>query len=93
MMEKLASHTRGDPAAKAVVFSQFTTFLDVIGNSLKAEGISYGACGHLCPASSPSRGGLTGLAGVTTHPAGYPSGGVLHHCERQLHLLTNCESR
>jgi hypothetical protein len=30
---------------------------------------------HLCPAS-PSRGGLPGLAGVTTRPAGYPRGGV-----------------
>jgi hypothetical protein len=33
----------------------------------------------LCPAS-PSRGGLTGLAGVTTRPAGYPSGGVTTSC-------------
>jgi hypothetical protein len=40
---------------------------------------------HLCPAS-PSRGGLTGLAGVTTRPAGYPSGGDPPAVERQLHL-------
>ena len=37
---------------------------------------------HLCPASS-SRGGLTGLAGVTTRPAGCPSGGVPPAAERQ----------
>jgi hypothetical protein len=42
---------------------------------------------HLCPAS-PSRGGLPGLAGVTTRPAGYPSGGLPPAVERQLHLLT-----
>jgi hypothetical protein len=36
-----------------------------------------GAC--LCPAS-PSRGGLPGLAGVTTRPAGYPSGGGSTSC-------------
>jgi hypothetical protein len=40
----------------------------------------------LCPASS-SRGGLPGMAGVTTRPAGYPSGGVPPAVERQLHLL------
>jgi hypothetical protein len=43
-------------------------------------------CGA-CPAS-PSRGGLPGLAGVTTRPAGHPSGGVPPAVERQLHLLT-----
>jgi hypothetical protein len=32
--------------------------------------------------------GLTGLAGVTTRPAGYPSGGVPPAVERQLHLHT-----
>ena len=42
---------------------------------------------HLCPAS-PSRGGMSGLAGVTTRPAGYPSSGVPPAVERQLHLLT-----
>ena len=42
---------------------------------------------HLCPAS-PSRGGLSGLAGVTTRPARYPSGGVPPAVDRQLHLLT-----
>jgi hypothetical protein len=46
------------------------------------------ACGRaLCPAS-PSRGGLSGLAGVTTRPAGYPSGGVPPAVERQLQLTT-----
>jgi hypothetical protein len=35
-----------------------------------------------------SRGGLPGLAGLTTRPAGYPSGGVPPAVERQLHLLT-----
>jgi hypothetical protein len=40
---------------------------------------------HLCPAS-PSRGGLSGLAGVTTRPAGYPSGGAPPAVETQLHL-------
>jgi hypothetical protein len=39
----------------------------------------------LCSAS-PSRGGLPGLAGVTTRPAGYSSGGVPPAVERQLHL-------
>ena len=43
MMEKLATHMQEDPTAKAVVFSQFTSFLDVIGKSLRAEGIAYGA--------------------------------------------------
>jgi hypothetical protein len=43
---------------------------------------------HLCPAS-PSRGGLSGLTGVTTRPAGYPSGGVPPATERQLHSLTD----
>jgi hypothetical protein len=38
-----------------------------------------------CPAS-PSRGGLPGLAGVTTRPAGNPSGGVPPAVERELHL-------
>jgi hypothetical protein len=41
----------------------------------------------LCPAS-PSRGGLPGLAGVTTRPAGFPSGGVPPAVARQLHVLT-----
>jgi hypothetical protein len=36
----------------------------------------------------PSRGGLPGLAGVSTRPAGYLSGGVPPAVERQLHLLT-----
>ena len=36
----------------------------------------------------PSRGGLPGLAGVTTRPAGFPSGGVPPAVERPLHLLT-----
>jgi hypothetical protein len=36
----------------------------------------------------PREGGLSGLAGVTTRPAGYPSGGVPPATERQLHLLT-----
>jgi hypothetical protein len=36
---------------------------------------------------SPLARGLTGLAGVTTRPAGYPSGGVPPAVERQLHLL------
>jgi hypothetical protein len=34
----------------------------------------------------PSRGGLSGLAGVATRPAGYPSGGVPPAVERRLHL-------
>jgi hypothetical protein len=37
----------------------------------------------------PRGGGLSGLAGVTTRPAGYPSGGVPPAVERQLHLLTS----
>jgi hypothetical protein len=36
----------------------------------------------------PLRGGLIGLAGVTTRPAGYPSGGEPPAVERQLHLPT-----
>jgi hypothetical protein len=44
---------------------------------------------HLCPAS-PSRGGLSGLAGVPPgiRPARCPRGGVPPAVERQLHLLT-----
>ena len=43
---------------------------------------------HLCPAS-PSRGGLSGLAGVPPgiRPARCPRGGVPPAVERQLHLL------
>ena len=37
---------------------------------------------------SPLRGGLPGLAGVTTRPAGEPSGGVPPAVERPLHLLS-----
>jgi hypothetical protein len=46
---------------------------------------------RLCPAS-PSRGGLPGLAGVTTRPAWYPSGGIPPAVERRLHLLTSPDS-
>jgi hypothetical protein len=42
---------------------------------------------HLCPASL-SRGGLPGLAGVSTRLAGYPSIGVPPAVEKQLRLLT-----
>jgi hypothetical protein len=43
---------------------------------------------HLCPASPP-RGGLTGLTGVTTRPAGHPKRRGYHQLiERQLHLIT-----
>jgi hypothetical protein len=45
-----------------------------------------------CWVHSPSRGGLPGLAGVTTRPAGYPTGGAPPAAERQLHLLTHLGS-
>ena len=46
---------------------------------------------RLCPAP-PSRGGLPGLAGVTTRPAWYPRGGIPPAVERRLHLLTSPDS-
>ena len=45
---------------------------------------------HLCPASPRERVCL-GLAGVTTRPAGYYSGGIPPAVERLLHLLTTHE--
>jgi hypothetical protein len=45
----------------------------------------FATCLHHMP-GFPSRGGLPGLAGVTTRPAGYPSGGVPPAVERPLHL-------
>jgi hypothetical protein len=51
----------------------------------EASRVVVGASLCVCPASA-SRGGLTGLAGVTTRPAGYPSGGAPPAVERQLHL-------
>jgi hypothetical protein len=50
--------------------------------------------GAICPAS-PSRGGLSGLAGVPPgiRPARCPRGGVPPAVERQLHLLTRRTSQ
>jgi hypothetical protein len=49
------------------------------------KGTAVGNAKHLGPASS-SRGGLSGLTGVTTRPAGHPSGGVPPAVARPLHL-------
>ena len=38
----------------------------------------------------PSRGGLPGLAGVTTRPAGYPSGGI-PPCREAVQRRKSCE--